>query len=282
MPVIFRLFLPCFFFLLLGTSAVEAQKKPSIKGNRIVAPYQASVEPFHSIVLAEDIQLNIVAADSSYVAILADDNLPPVFKFQVTDSILTISTYYIIKGAKQLDLTLFTPNLNSIAMNAGDVGLTLDPRFKAVSISLSQGARLAVGGSVPYFSLSLGDKSFASVNGVFDQLALSLQDRAAATLYTDVSENASLTLKDKAGVQWGGTAAQLSASLVADTQLSAEELVITEAMVNAAGNTKATLYILAHLTYFAKGDSQLNLYGKPRVDLLEFSGTAQLRKKELK
>lgn len=270
------------FTLFLGVQTAAAQKKPKIKGNRIVAPFEAPLEAFHSVVLQEDLQLNLVASDSSYVAILADDNLPPVLKFQVTDSILTLSTYYTITGAKQLDITIFTPSLQSVAMTAGEIALTLDPRFNAVSVSQSQDSQLSVAGSVSNFSLKTGDKAFASVNAVFDQLALHLQDRATATLYTEVRENAQLNLIDKAGVQWGGNAMHLAASLSANTQLSAVELQLKEAMVNAGGNAKIDLYVTDHLTYFAKGDSQLDLYGTPRVDLMEFSGTSQLRKKELK
>lgn len=282
MPNILRSLALSICTLFLGVQTVAAQKKPKIKGNRIVAPYQAPLEAFHSVVLQEDLQLNLVASDSSYVAILADDNLPPVLKFQVTDSILTLSTYYTITGAKQLDITIFTPSLQSVAMTAGEIALTLDPRFNAVSVSQSQDSQLSVAGSVSNFSLKTGDKAFASVNAVFDQLALHLQDRATATLYTEVRENAQLNLLDKAGVQWGGNAMHLSASLSASTQLSAVELQLKEAMVNAGDNAKIDLYVTEHLTYFAKGDSQLDLYGTPRVDLMEFSGTSQLRKKELK
>ena len=282
MPNILRSLALSIFTLLLGVQTAAAQKKPKIKGNRIVAPYEAPIEAFHSLVLQEDLQLNLVASDSSYVAILADDNLPPVLKFQVTDSILTLSTYYTITGAKQLDITIFTPSLQSVAMTAGEIALTLDPRFNAVSVSQSQDSQLSVAGSVSNFSLKTGDKAFASVNAVFDQLALHLQDRAMATLYTEVRENAQLNLMDKAGLQWGGNAMHLAASLSANTQLSAVELQLKEAMVNAGGNAKIDLYVTDHLTYFAKGDSQLDLYGTPRVDLMEFSGTSQLRKKELK
>ncbi len=282
MPNILRILALSIFTLFLGVQIAAAQKKPKIKGNRIVAPYEAPLEAFHSVVLQEDLQLNLVASDSSYVAILADDNLPPVLKFQVTDSILTLSTYYTITGAKQLDITIFTPSLQSVAMTAGEIALTLDPRFNAVSVSQSQDSQLSVAGSVSNFSLKTGDKAFASVNAVFDQLALHLQDRATATLYTEVRENAQLNLMDKAGVQWGGNAMHLAASLSANTQLSAVELQLKEAMVNAGGNAKIDLYVTDHLTYFAKGDSQLDLYGTPRVDLMEFSGTSQLRKKEIK
>ncbi|MCW1953485.1 MAG: DUF2807 domain-containing protein [Flavobacteriia bacterium] len=282
MPNILRSLALSIFTLFLGVQTAAAQKKPKIKGNRIIAPFEAPLEAFHSVVLQEDLQLNLVASDSSYVAILADDNLPPVLKFQVTDSILTLSTYYTITGAKQLDITIFTPSLQSVAMTAGEIALTLDPRFNAVSVSQSKDSQLSVAGSVSNFSLKTGDKAFASVNAVFDQLALHLQDRATATLYTEVRENAQLNLMDKAGVQWGGNAMHLAASLSANTQLSAVELQLKEAMVNAGGNAKIDLYVTDHLTYFAKGDSQLDLYGTPRVDLMEFSGTSQLRKKELK
>jgi hypothetical protein len=273
-------FASCLFaLLLLGTQVVKAQKKPKIKGNRIVAPYNASLDAFHTIVLNEDLKINVVAADSSSVAILADDNLPPVFKFLVKDSVLIISTYYTITASKQLDITLFTPTLDSISMVSGEIGITLDPRFKSVKAYASGGANLSVAGNIAYLSLSLDEKAFAVVNGVFDVFSLEMKDRAVATIYADVSENAQLHLLDKAGVKWGGTAAHLSAALLGSTNLDALELEATEAVVNASGRAKTELYVISHLTYFAKEESQLDLYGLPKIDLLEFSGSAQLRKK---
>ncbi len=273
-------FASCLFaLLLLGTQVVKAQKKPKIKGNRIVAPYNASLDAFHTIVLNEDLKINVVAADSSSVAILADDNLPPVFKFLVKDSVLIISTYYTITASKQLDITLFTPTLDSISMVSGKIGITLDPRFKSVKAYASGGTNLSVAGNIAYLSLSLDEKAFAVVNGVFDVFSLKMKDRAVATIYADISENAQLQLSDKAGVKWGGTVAHLSAALLGSTHLDALELEATEAVVNASGSAKTELYVISHLTYFAKEESQLDLYGLPKIDLLEFSGTAQLKKK---
>ncbi|MFT5021964.1 MAG: hypothetical protein ACI834_000640 [Colwellia sp.] len=273
-------FASCLFaLLLLGTQVVKAQKKPKIKGNRIVVPYNASLDAFHTIILNEDLKINVVAADSSSVAILADDNLPPVFKFLVKDSVLIISTYYTITASKQLDITLFTPTLDSISMVSGKIGITLDPRFKSVKAYASGGTNLSVAGNIAYLSLSLDEKAFAVVNGVFDVFSLKMKDRAVATIYADVSENAQLQLSDKAGVKWGGTVAHLSAALLGSTNLDALELEATEAVVNASGSAKTELYVISHLTYFAKEESQLDLYGLPKIDLLEFSGTAQLKKK---
>jgi hypothetical protein len=273
-------FASCLFaLLLLGTQVVKAQKKPKIKGNRIVVPYNASLDAFHTIILNEDLKINVVAADSSSVAILADDNLPPVFKFLVKDSVLIISTYYTITASKQLDITLFTPTLDSISMVSGEIGITLDPRFKSVKAYASGGTNLSVAGNIAYLSLSLDEKAFAVVNGVFDVFSLKMKDRAVATIYADVIENAQLQLSDKAGVKWGGTVAHLSAALLGSTNLDALELEATEAVVNASGSAKTELYVISHLTYFAKEESQLDLYGLPKIDLLEFSGTAQLKKK---
>ena len=276
----FFLFLTC--ALLLGTSAVKAQKKPKIKGNRIVAPYKAAIEPFHTVLLSEDLTIHIVAADTSGVAMLADDNLPAVFKFQVTDSVLTISTYYTITASKQLDITLFTPSLDSIQLANGEIGLTLDPRFKKLKAVVSGGATLAATGTIASFSMDLNDKAFVTLNGSVALLNLQMKDRATATLYTEVSEQASLSLQDKAGVQWEGTTPHLSASVQGGSELSAGALEIKEAMVNAWGSARVDLFVVDHLTYFAKEDSYLNLYGLPKIDLLAFSGTSQLRKRELK
>ena len=267
---------------LIGFTNVQAQKLPKIKGNRIVAPYNAPLEAFNAIVLDNDIKLNIVASDTTGVSMIADDNLPPVFKFKVTDSVLYLSTYYKITASKQLDITLYTPTLDRVVISSGELGLTLDPRFKKTQLSLSGNAIVAVAGTVPSFSVSGGEKSFVNINGSFSSLALEMTDRSTATIYGDVSDTAQLNMRDKASLRWGGTLAFLTASFEGASELDGMELSISEASVHASGKSTLDLYILSHLTYFSKEESQLDLYGTPRIDLLEFSGTSVLRKKLLK
>ena len=267
---------------LIGFTNVQAQKLPKIKGNRIVVPYNAPLEAFNAIVLNNDLKLNVVASDTTGVSMIADDNLPPVFKFKVKDSVLFISTYYRITASKQLDITLYTPTLDRVVISSGELGLTLDPRFKKTQLSLSGNATVAVAGTVPSFSVSGEEKSFVNINGSFSSLALEMTDRSTATIYGDVSETAQLNMRDKASLRWGGTLAFLTASFEGASELDGMELSISEASVHASGKSRLDLYVLSHLTYFSKEESQLDLYGTPRIDLLEFSGTSVLRKKLLK
>ena len=277
-----RLYTSFILLSLIGFTNVQAQKLPKIKGNRIVAPYNAPLEAFNALVLDNDLKLNIVASDTTGVSMIADDNLPPVFKFKVTDSVLYLSTYYKITASKQLDITLYTPTLDRVVISSGELGLTLDPRFKKTQLSLSGNATVAVAGTVPSFSVSGEEKSFVNINGSFSSLALKMTDRSTATIYGDVSDTAQLNMHDKASLRWGGTLAFLTASFEGASELDGMELSISEASVHASGKSTLDLHILSHLTYFSKEESQLDLYGTPRIDLLEFSGTSVLRKKLLK
>lgn len=274
-------YLYALMLFVLSGSLAYAQKAPKIKGNRIVAPYSAPIDAFHSLVLDQDINLNIMASDSSSVSMIADDNLPPIFKFEVQDSVLHISTYYRITAAKQLDMTLHTPRLDLITISEGNLGITLDPRFKNTEIRMSGNASAAIVGTIPSLRVSGDEKSFVNISGAFELLHLSLSDRSTATIYGDIS-SAQLNMEARASAKWGGTLAFLTASLSGVTQLEAADLIIEEASVHAAGKSKLDLQLSAHLTYFATEESQLDLFGTPRIDLLDFSGTAEMRKKQLK
>ena len=277
-----RLYTSFILLSFISFTNVQAQKLPKIKGNRIVAPYNAPLEAFNAIVLDNDLKLNIVASDTTGVSMIADDNLPPVFKFKVTDRVLYISTYYQITASKQLDITLYTPTLDRVVVSSGELGLTLDPRFKKTQLSLSGNATVAVAGTVPSFSVSSDEKSFVNINGSFSSFAMQMTDRSTAIIFGDVSNTAQLNMQDKASLKWGGTVAFLTASFDGASVLDAMDLSIDEASVHASGKSKLDLHILSHLTYFSKEESQLDLYGTPRIDLLEFSGTSMMRKKLLK
>src|SRR6056300_204652 len=277
-----RLYTSFILLSFISFTNVQAQKLPKIKGNRIVAPYNAPLEAFNAIVLDNDLKLNIVASDTTGVSIIADDNVPPVFKFKVTDRVLYVSTYYQITASKQLDITLYTPTLDRVVVSSGELGLTLDPRFKKTQLSLSGNATVAVAGTVPSFSVSSDEKSFVNINGSFSSFAMQMTDRSTAIIFGDVSNTAQLNMQDKASLKWGGTVAFLTASFDGASVLDAMDLSIDEVSVHASGKSKLDLNILSHLTYFSKEESQLDLYGTPRIDLLEFSGTSMMRKKLLK
>ncbi|MEO0528457.1 MAG: DUF2807 domain-containing protein, partial [Bacteroidota bacterium] len=109
--------------LILSYGTVTAQRKPKIKGNRVVVEVREELPAFNAIELNDDLEITLhKSADPGYV-ITADDNLIDVLKFKVADSTLMISSFYKIIAKKKLEITINYRELESITMKEGKIGM---------------------------------------------------------------------------------------------------------------------------------------------------------------
>ena len=86
--------------------AFAQQRKPKIKGNRKVTRVTERLPAFNSILLKDDLDVALVAANSPSYQLVADDNLVDVITFKVVDSVLEIRSFYKITSRKELNITI--------------------------------------------------------------------------------------------------------------------------------------------------------------------------------
>ena len=71
------------FLILLFTISVFAQRKPKIKGNRVVTQISETLPDFNAIVLQDDLDIVLKKSFGPGYEIEADDNLIDILKFKV-------------------------------------------------------------------------------------------------------------------------------------------------------------------------------------------------------
>ncbi|MEL6306280.1 MAG: DUF2807 domain-containing protein, partial [Bacteroidota bacterium] len=68
-----------------------SQRKPKIKGSRVVTEVKEELPPFNAIQLNSDMDITLKKSFGPGYTIVADDNLIDIYKFKVEDSTLVIS-----------------------------------------------------------------------------------------------------------------------------------------------------------------------------------------------
>ncbi|MEC8832951.1 MAG: DUF2807 domain-containing protein, partial [Bacteroidota bacterium] len=109
------------FILLFAVApiVVFAQRKPKIKGSRIVTQVSEELPPFNAVVLNDDLEINLKKGLGPGFYISADDNLVDILKFEVVDETLIISSYYTITAKKELEITVNYTGLKALTVKNG-------------------------------------------------------------------------------------------------------------------------------------------------------------------
>ena len=110
-----------FGILLLSITVGFSQKKPKIKGSKVVVEVNEVLQPFNSIKLIDDLKIELKRSREEGYYINGDDNLMDVLKLAVKDSTLYISSFYKITSKKKLDIVIHYDMLNTIIMDEGSI-----------------------------------------------------------------------------------------------------------------------------------------------------------------
>ena len=87
MKNIFILLVLCAF-----TVSVVAQKKPKLKGNKMVTDVFNTLDEFNAIEISDNLKVNVLQAANNGYHLIADENLVGDINIQVVDSVLKIYT----------------------------------------------------------------------------------------------------------------------------------------------------------------------------------------------
>ena len=90
--------------LLLFMVSMTAQRKPKIKGNRVVTEVNGELPSFNAIVLEDNLDIVLKKSFGPGYRIEADDNLVDILKFKVEDSTLVISSFYTVTSKKKFNI----------------------------------------------------------------------------------------------------------------------------------------------------------------------------------
>ncbi|WP_222983199.1 GIN domain-containing protein [Flagellimonas meishanensis] len=267
-------------FFLVGPIGLTAQRKPKIKGSRIVAQVNEELPAFNAVLLNDNLDIMLKKSFGPGYEIIADDNLIDILKFRVEDSTLVITSYYDVTAKKQLDITINYTELKSITVKEGSV-VTMD-RLESDELFVDGfgTSRLDIKASAAVLDINLEDVSRGDFNVDSDSLNISLNKRAQAYVYAS-GEVGLIDLEGQSSLTLEGTSQRLQVKLTGYSKYKAEnmETGTLKAMVEKEADARINVYQQLELN--ARDNASIYLYGNPSITINEFTNSAQLIKKEL-
>ena len=264
--------------LFICSTTPFAQKKPDIKGNRVVAVVDKALEPFHSIVVEEDLDLSFKKGTEPIVHFVADDNLPPVFKFEVKDSVLHIGSYYRIKSKKELQIQINYTTLKSIKLNGGQIKIDINSNDADLEIEAFDKTALEVFGIASKLGARLEANASLKLTATLEDFKMEASDRSSAAL-SGVFKSVSINLNDRSSLTALGSCEELFIEQGNNSLFKGSGFKTTTAVLHMTETAVADIYVLDKVQMSMDHQSTLNFYGTATLDVKSFLGTAKIFKK---
>nr|WP_299383291.1 DUF2807 domain-containing protein [Allomuricauda sp.] len=265
--------------VLLCQVSVWAQRKPKIKGSRIVTEVNGELPAFNAIQLNDDLDIELKKSFGPGYEIVADDNLIDILKFKVEDSTLVISSFYNVTAKKQMDITVNYTELKSISAKQGSIVAGDMINSDELFVDAFSNARLNLQASAAVMDINLEESSRADFNLDVDSLNVRVTNRAEAYVYAvnevglvDVEQNGTLTME--------GTSDRVQINASDNARVKAEKMEAATVQARLENASTARVYAYREFELSAIGNTRIYLFGNPRIAITEFMNTAQLIKKE--
>lgn len=265
--------------LLIVPIIVLGQRKPRIKGSRIVTEVNEELPPFNAVILNDNLDIVLKKSFGPGYEIVADDNLIDILKFEVQDGTLVISSYYDVTSKKQFDITVTYTDLRAITLKDGSIVSQDVIQSDELFVDGFNNTRLDIKASANVMDINLEDTSHGDFNVDVDSLNITIGNRADAYVYAlngtslvDLDGNAALTLE--------GTSNTIQARLVGNSKYKGETMEAGTVKATLEEDATADIYAHGDFELSAKGRTRVYLYGAPKITVLEFMDSAQLIKKE--
>ncbi|KQC31696.1 GIN domain-containing protein [Flagellimonas eckloniae] len=264
--------------LLLCQVMVLAQRKPKIKGSRIVSEVNEELPAFNAIQLNDNLDIKLKKSFGPGYTIVADDNLIDILKFRVEDSTLVVSAFYDVTAKKQFDITINYTELRAITVKEGSIISDDIINSDELFVDAFADARLNLKASAAVMDINLEDNSKGDFNVDVDSLNVGLTNRAEAYIYS-VNEVSVVDLDGNGSLTYEGTSDRIAIDLTGNSKYKGEKMEAGTIHAKLENTANARMYAYRDLELSAKGNSRVYLYGNPKITILEFLDTSQLIKK---
>lgn len=262
---------------LLGSIAVNAQRKPNIKGNRIVTEVQQDLPEFHSVRLIDDLEVILETGAPGY-SLEADDNLVDILKFEVISDTLRISSFYEIRSKKALEIRIRCPEYQNIILEDGSIEIPQRIQSDILNIEAHNLSRLQVRGKSALTTIKMDGQSKGEFNIESDSVNLILYGGADARVYA-VGESSSLQMSDQSDAQLEGVVDHLTIQMSLAAELKAERLEAASVSTTLSGSAKAHVRAVNQIEISSGDAAELYLYGEPQISISAFKGSSELNKR---
>ncbi|MGF1556990.1 GIN domain-containing protein [Paucihalobacter sp.] len=265
-----------FLSISLGSFAQE-----KIKGDRNVTIEQTYVDNFNTLIVGNNLNVQIVYNSRTSVEVEADSNLHEVIQFEVLNGVLNLTTSQQITSSKKVLLTInYNENLQHIeARDDAEVRSLTSLELKEVSLKTSGDAKAYLNIRATNFSYNSIDKSRSRLNVVADSTNFLISDNSKIEALIN-SKTFNIDLYQRASVSIEGDIKNAIMRIDNSSSLNAKNLTVENCTIKVEGRSTAVVNVSKLIEIEAADNSEIYLYGNPKIEMKEFLGSAKLLKKE--
>jgi hypothetical protein len=274
-----RLF-PFLIVLLFSTTLVFSQKAEKIKGSKVVTSSIQQVKPFTMIEVEDNIEIYLEKGTKSEIKIEADDNLHDVISLKVENNILIICTSKEIQGFKKLSVKVtYTNDLNLITTKDESIITAIQEIIlDTITFKSLDKSKLFLNVNAGNFNLLADDKSKIELNLKSETSFVELSKNSTLKALINSSElKCDLYQKSSAIIEGDSDNSIIRIDNLAE--LNASKFNSKTSDLTIEGKASCSLLVENNFTLDANDNTEINVYGNPKIEIRKFSGEAKLLKK---
>ena len=266
--------------LLLSTTLVFSQKAEKIKGSKVVTSSIQQVKPFTMIEVEDNIEIYLEKGVKSEIKIEADDNLHDVISLKVENNILIISTSKEIQGFKKLTVKVtYTNDLNLITTKDESIVTAIQEIIlDTVTFKSLDKSKLFLNVNAGNFNLLADDKSKIELNLKSETAFVELSKNSSLKALINSAElKCDLYQKSSAIIEGDSDNSMIRIDNLAE--LNAIKFNSKTSDLTIEGKANCSLLVENNFILDANDNSEISIYGNPKIEIRKFSGEAKLLKK---
>lgn len=273
------------YFLLIVfafTSVSFAQKKEKIKGSKIVTVTQKDVEPFQNLDINDNLEIFIIKGDKQSIEIEADDNLHDVLKYEMNGNTLQLSSTKEVTGAKKFSVRVtYTNDLKLITVRSeAQLNSLADLQGDNITVKNYDYSKSYLNVKSTHFTLIMNDRSEAELNAKSESVTVELSKNAEIKALV-ATQNLKMDLYQKTAATIEGDAAQAKLRVDNNANLTAKKLTAVEMELVAESYTNVSVNATKNISITATGKTEIQLFGTPKINMVNFADNATLYKKQV-
>lgn len=266
--------------LLLSNTIIFAQEKEKIKGSKTVTIEEKEIGNFYSLEVDDNIEVYIERGETAALKIEADDNLHDIITIDLQDNTLRLSTTKeAIRYRKLIVKLTYSKDLNLVtARNDATINAIQEVLVDSITFRSFDNSQLFLNVNSKDFVLQSDDESKVELNLKSENSKIELSKDASLKSLI-VTQNLACDLYQKATAKIEGSATNAAFRIDSNSNLTANKLTVEDIDLTAEGYSSCSVYAETSITIDASGNSEIELFGEPKIEMKRFVDEAQLLKK---
>lgn len=268
---------------LIATTLTLAQKKEKIKGSKIVTITKKEIAEFESIEISDNLEIYLEKGEKCELKIEADDNLHDIISIDLSSKTLRIYTSKAASNFKKLIVRITYNNALKMitSKDVATINAIQEIQLNEIAIKALADSQLFLNVNAKDFTLQSTKNSKIELNLKSEKADIQMSNNASLkAMITAVDLKCDMYQKSKANLE--GEVTNAAIRLDNNSQLTANNLTILNMDILVESYSKAIIKASTAINIDASGNSEIQLYGDPKIEMKRFMDNANLIKKPTK